>query len=271
MRKAAIIICTMISIVFPFARESAADEVILTTGDRFTSSKVWEEDGKVLFDMQGLIVKVDKQDVAAVIRDPRVSDPSLALPGQSAPGGQGTAPSALNHQPEDKPAAPMKSADPASHHPKPKVRGIGFDGLAWQMHPGEIAGIAKLGTDPSYGGIDQYWRPDSNLTLGDVLLDGLVFGFWQNRLYTIMVWVDGKPAYNRLQRTVFDRYGSGRKNEKGLERYIWIDDTTDRMLEFDEQRNTGIFWMRSRDLDLRVKQLYPEKQIVPIQKRTGIN
>lgn len=260
MRKAAIIICTILSVAFPFARESAADEVIMTTGDRFTSSKVWEEDGKVLFDMQGLIVKVNKKEVAAVIHGPHASDPSVALPGQPVPGGQGSAPPALNPQAADKSVEPMKSADPdrQSHHPKPKVRGIGFDGLAWQMHPRQIAGIAKLGTDPSYGGIDQYWRPDGNLTLGDVLLDGLVFGFWQNRLYTILVWVDGKPAYNRLQRTVFDRYGSGRKNEKGLERYIWIDDTTDRMLEFDEKRNTGIFWMRSRDLDLRVKQFYPE-------------
>lgn len=260
MRIAAIIICTVLSVAFPFARESAADEVIMATGDRFTTSKVWEEDGKVLFDMQGLIVKVDKKEVAAVIRGPHASDPSIALPGQSVPGGQGPAPPALNPQAANKPAAPTKSADPdgESHRSKPKVRGIGFDGLAWQMHPGQIAGIAKLGTDPSYGGIDQYWRPEGHLALGDVLLGGLVFGFWQNRLYTIMVWVDGKPAYNRLQRTVFDRYGSGRKNEKGLERYIWVDDTTDRMLEFDEQSNTGIFWMRSRDLDIQVKRLYPE-------------
>lgn len=255
MRKATIIICTMISVAFPFARGVAADEVILTTGDRFTSSKVWEEDDKVLFDMQGLIVKVNKKSVAAIVRGGHSTEPSAALPGQQVPERQSTSPPALNPLPDVKKPADSTFRD---HGRKPKIRGIGFDGLTWQMRPGDIAGIARLGTDPSYGGIDQFWRPAGNLTLGNVFLDGLVFGFWQNRLYTILIWVNGKPAYTRLQQAVFERYGSGRKNEKGLERYIWMDDTTDRMLEFDRQRNTGIFWMRSRELDNQVKRLYPE-------------
>lgn len=260
MRKTAVlIICTILSVAFPFVRGVVADEIILTTGDRFTSPKVWEEGDKVLFDMQGLIVNVNKKDVAAVIRGTHPTG-SAAFPDQSNPGSQRITPPALAPQPADKPVLSQKPADPIdrNQHPKTKIQGIGFDGLTWQMHPRDISGIDKLGTDPSYGGIDQYWRPAGNLTLGDVLLDGLIFGFWQNRLYTILVWVNGKPAYTRLQRSVFERYGPGRKNEKGLERYIWIDGTTDRMLEFDPQRNTGIFWMRSRDLDIQVKRLYPE-------------
>jgi hypothetical protein len=259
-KTAAIIICTMISVVFPLVRGVAADEIILKTGDRFTSSKVWEKDDKYLFDMQGLIVNVNKKDVAAVIRGTQTTEPSVAFPGQSNPGSQRTSAPPLDPRPADGPALSRKPADPIdrNQHLKPKIQGIGFPGLSWQMHPGDISGIAKLGTEPSYGGIDQYWRPDGNLTLGDVVLDGLVFGFWQNRLYTIQVWVNGKPAYTRLQHAVFEHYGAGRKNEKGMERYIWIDDTTDRMLEFDPQSNTGIFWMRSRDLDVQVKRLYPE-------------
>jgi hypothetical protein len=257
MRQAAIlIICTMISAAIPFVRGASADEILLKTGDRFTSPKVWEENGKVLFDMQGLIVNVKKEDVAAVIPGDQHAASSAVPPGQSNP-----APPASKPQPAQKPVSSRKSSDPADRdqHPRPKIKGIGFDGLAWQMRPGDIAGIAKLGTDPAYGGIDQYWRPAGNLTLGHILLDGLVFGFWQNRLYTVLVWVNGKPAYTRLQHAVFERYGSGRKNQKGLERYIWVDDTTDRMLEFDQKRNTGIFWMRSRVLDNQVKRLFPEK------------
>jgi len=250
-------ICAMISAAFPFVRGTAADEIILKSGDRFTSPKVWEEDDKILFDMQGLIVNVNKKDVAAVIRGTQHTATS-AVP---APRQQSTSPTASRPQPAAKQVLSRKSSDPTDKdpHTRPKVKGIGFDGLAWQMHPADIAGITKLGTDPAWGGIDQYWRPDRNLSLGDVLLDGLVFGFWQNRLYTILVWVDGKPAYTRLQHAVFERYGPGRKNEKGLQRYIWIDDSTDRMLEFDQQRNTGIFWMRSRVLDQQVKRLFPEK------------
>jgi hypothetical protein len=266
MRNTAIIlICTMISVAFSAVRGVAADEVILTTGERFTSSKVWEENGKIIFDIQGLIVNVNKREVAAVVRDTYPAKPSAALPGQPVPGRQNTSPPALDPLPAEKPVLPGTPADPVDrdYNRKPKIPELGLDGLAWQMHPNEITGIAKLGTDPSYGGIDQYWRPGGNLTLGDALLDGLVIGFWHNRLYTIMMWVDGKPGYIRLRRTVLERYGSGRKNNQGLERYIWIDDTTDRMLEFDRQRNAGIFWMRSRDLDMQVRRLYPVKKIRP--------
>ena len=264
MRYTAIItICTLIWIAFPVVQKCVADEVILTTGEHFTSSKVWEENGKILFDMQGLIVNVNKNDVAAVVRGTRQAEPSTTLPEKPAAVGQQSSSSpATDPSAGKKPEIPGTSTDSINRaHPRnPKIQGIGLDGLAWQMHPEDMTGIAKLGTDPAYGGIDQYWRPGGNLTFGDVMLDGLILGFWRNQLYSIMIWVEGKPAYTRLQRTVFDRYGSGHKNEKGMERYIWMDDATDRMLEFDQQRNTGIFWMRSRVLDTQVKQLYPDTE-----------
>ncbi len=126
------------------------------------------------------------------------------------------------------------------------------------MRPSQIPGIEKYKTDPEFGGIDQYWRPEGSLKLGNVLLDGLVFGFWQNRLYTITIWVEGRPSYDKLQQVVMDRYGEGQKNPQGLERYIWLEPSTDRMLEFDEASNSGILWMRSRELDGYVKRRYPE-------------
>jgi hypothetical protein len=92
--------------------------------------------------------------------------------------------------------------------------------------------------------------------LGPAVLDGRIYGFWRNRLYTITMWVEGPPAYRRLREAVFERYGPGRQNSDGRERFVWADPTTDRMLEYDEQLNTGLFWMRSRALDDEIKQLY---------------
>ena len=125
------------------------------------------------------------------------------------------------------------------------------------MRPTDLPGLSKIGTEEVYGGIDQYWQPDGPLSLGDVLLDGLVFGFWQDRLYSVMMWVDGKPGYKRLERVVFERYGKGEAGRNQQDRHVWVTDrTTDRLLEFDTERNIGIFWMRSRDLDTHIKQRY---------------
>lgn len=240
----------IIALVCAAAGTTCADVVVLTSGERFTSSKVWEENDKLFFDLQGLVVSVNMTDIATVIHGNDDTGP----PKPPAP-----PPAAVqSSNPEPASARPSILSGPQSTPDKPKAHGIGLNGLAWQMKPAEITGIKKLNTDPSFGGLDQYWWPAGNLTLGDVILDGLIFGFWRNQLYSIMVWVDGHPGYLRLQQAVFDRYGAGLKNKSGLERYVWLDDTTDRMLEFDPKLNTGIFWMRSRNLDRQIKLLYPE-------------
>ena len=238
--------------------------MILTSGERFSSSKIWEEGDKLRFDMQGLIVSVNKEDVAEVIRGstsavvPGARQAAAAPPHQVRPSTPAVRPADRPHKAPTQKALSDESAISDSPAPRTALRGIGINGLAWHMKPEQIAGIEKINRDPAYGGIDQYWRPGESLALGQASLDGLILGFWQNRLYSIMLWVDGKPAYSRLQHAVFDRYGEGHKNPQGLERYIWSDQTTDRMLEFDPKLNTGIFWMRSKDLDQQIKTLYPE-------------
>jgi hypothetical protein len=252
----------LLGLIYP--SNSRADEIVMSTGDRFYSSKVWEENGKIRFNMNGLVVSVNKSDVAAVIG-------SSGTP----PSGAGNLQMNQSHR-RTQPAAatkakPTTKADPAPPSPAPKqkllpqekpktnVRGIGFNGIAWHMSPADLPGIEKLNTDPAYGGVDQYWRPDGAMTLGNVLLDGLMFGFWQNRLYTILMWVDGRGGYDRLQKVVLERYGAGQKSKNHQDRYVWVDDrTTDRMLEFDAERNIGFFWMRSRELDSHMKRAYPQ-------------
>ncbi len=246
-----------------------AGEIVLTSGERFSSDKIWEEKDKIRFNMQGLVVSVDKADVASIIRDdgaaPSPSPSKMEKqPAPAAP--SATQPPRAAPAPSDRQAlAPAPS--PRLSHEKSgeesgnfqKIRGIGLDGLTWHMRTSDLSGLSKIKTEAIYGGVDQYWQPDGPLSLGDALLDGLVFGFWQNRLYTITMWVDGKPAYERLKRSVFKRYGRGEKGKKSdQDRYVWVrDETTDRLLEFDTKRNIGIFWMRSRDLDAHIKSLFP--------------
>jgi hypothetical protein len=265
------------AIVWLMLSVAHAGEVVLTTGERFSSDKIWEEKDKIRFNMQGLVVSVDKADVASIVRDdgaaPRPGDrnpaphPPSKMQPQPAPAAHST-----TQPPRTAPASSdrhVSTPAPSAHLPHEKsgkeygnhqkVSGIGFDGLTWRMRPSDLPGLSKIKTEAIYGGVDQYWQPDGPLSLGDALLDGLVFGFWQNRLYTITMWVDGKPGYERLKRSIFKRYGRGEKGKKSdQDRYVWVKDkTTDRLLEFDAKRNIGIFWMRSRDLDAHIKSLYP--------------
>jgi hypothetical protein len=252
--------------LFPVA--TMADEIIMITGETFSSPKVWEEDGNIWFSMHGLMVSVEKSEVAQIIRNqesprptrkptqPQNQAPAALLPPQNPKPAPQT--KAVTRKPEKSPR-PVKPLHPKSQdqamNPSAAV-GIGLEGLSWYLEPSDLPDLKKLETDPLYGGIDQYYRENETMKLGPAVLDGKIYGFWRNRFYMITMWVEGPPAYHRLRKAVFERYGRGRQNSDGLERYIWNDSTTDRMLEFDEQLNTGLFWMRSRALDDKIKQLY---------------
>jgi hypothetical protein len=245
-----------------------ADEIIMTTGETFSSPKIWEEDGKIRFNMHGLIVSVEKSEVAQIIRNQQSPQPTRK---PTQPRNQASVVPLPPQNPDPtihtKPltSKPAHSARPAiSSHRKNEDRamkasmavGIGLEGMSWHLEPSDLPGLKKLETDPMYGGIDQYYRENETMTLGPADLDGKIYGFWRNRLYMITMWVEGPAAYKRLRKAVFGRYGRGTQNNDGLERYIWADPTTDRMLEFDEQLNSGLFWMRSHALDDKIKQLY---------------
>lgn len=247
------------------------DELVMTTGERFVSSKIWEEDGKIRFNMQGLVVSVEKRDVAAIIRSQPTSasrqpkspidSPPLQSSETSSPPPQPpmqqsfSAPERIS---EPKSARHRKQSNPNGSQTAKRRRGTGLKGISWHMRPENIPGLQKIETDPAYGGIDQYGRPDQLHSLGKADLDGWIFGFWRDRLYSIMLWADGRSAYEDLRREVFSIYGKGVQNKPTVERFVWLDQDTQRMLEFDDRLNTGIFIMRSSELDAKIKQLYPK-------------
>lgn len=272
MRSLVLRICPVLLLCLVCLSDGRADQVVLTSGERFSSSHIWEENGKIKFNMHGLMVSVNKSDVAEIIRSGVAATPPSA---RSTPSPQPAAdlqtptfrnrindpPAGRSDDPQARAASPAQKTEPlieASSAVSKEVGGTGLKDIFWQMTPKDIPGLKKIQTDPAYGGIDEYWRPDESPALGSALLDGMIYRFWRNRLYSVMIWVAGRPGYKRLRSAVTERYGQGRPNKAGLERFVWTDKTTDRMLEFDEELNTGIFWMRSQVLNARVKQIYSD-------------
>lgn len=269
MKTIAKIVITAIALTLVSFAASWAQEivVVMTTGERFVSSKVWEEDGKIRFNMQGLVVSVNQEQVAAILRDDgeRPSPVDNHKPGPSpevdARPPPSPAPSLSNQSVAPTPMTPKNPMPPSGHSSTftpPVFDDIGLNGLVWRMPSEQIPGLEKIETDPAFGGIDQHWRPDQPLVFEEALLDGLVFGFWHNQLYSIVMWAEGRIGYNRLRNTVFDRFGRGRQSSPNVDRYVWAGPETQRMLEFDEDTKTGLFIMRSSALHAQIRQRYPD-------------
>jgi hypothetical protein len=289
-----VLICLLAALgVAAAAAASARGEwVILTSGEKFQTDRSWQEEGRRKFRLNGLLVSVPESDVARVIvpgttpADPAVqqrsNQPAPAAEKVAAPPTDALRPSrqerlrnALNLPPPKpesgastrhastptaspapgKTPAPRVDDPPAAPSPQPS-RGVPvFRDLAWGMRPSSMPGLLLSQTDPAYGGVDEFFYPDEDLKLGGAPLNGIVYGFWQNRLYTITIWTDGRPSYEKLREWVVDTYGPGNQRQEEVERRVWYGEGSDRLLEFDETLNTGIFWMRSAKLHARIEQL----------------
>jgi hypothetical protein len=274
----ALVLCALALLTPPSAW---ADWVVLKSGEKFQTDRSWSEDGRLKFRLNGLVVSVPKNDVAKVIAPNTASPEPAAAPITTSVNNTPTA--SLNRelrlqgalqlpppQPQLRPqktstktrrstsasnAVQNRKSGPSSGQPTtPPSRGV-FRELAWGMRPSSIPGLLLSKTDPEYGGVDEFYHPDEVLQLGPAPITGIVYGFWQNRLYTITVWADGRPSYEKLRRWVLDTYGPGHQSNKSVERRVWYDNGSDRLLEFDETLNTGIFWLRSEKLHARIKQM----------------
>ncbi|MDH4010150.1 MAG: hypothetical protein OEU55_05495, partial [Desulfobacterales bacterium] len=60
--------------------------------------------------------------------------------------------------------------------------------------------------------------------------------------------------YLALRHEVFNRFGIGHKRDQNRERYLWSDPYSDRVLKYIDADQSGLFWMRSKELN-RMHQL----------------
>jgi hypothetical protein len=89
-------------------------------------------------------------------------------------------------------------------------------------------------------------------------VDNIVFGFWKNQLYTILVEVSNYMDFIDLKAEAFRRYGETNPVAGQPDKYRWRGGGTDRQLAYDHQSDAGYMWMRSHKLHAKIKEQYPE-------------
>ena len=129
----------------------------------------------------------------------------------------------------------------------------GFRDLPWGSGLSDIAGMTEIETDTGLAGVVEYIRPNDVLRVGEAELTNIIYSFWHDQLYTVTIWTQNYSNYEALRSATFERFGEGSRRNESIERYIWSDKLTDRMLEYVKEGEHGMLWMRSRDLDRELK------------------
>lgn len=218
-----------------------ADMVILKSGEMFQTRRAWTANGVVNYYKNNRVVSVDEDQVERLIHAVKpVEEPPPPV----------RRPAAESSPPPNSPAV--------GHLPLPADGDAGYLGLRWGQALSQVEGLAPAGTDPAYGGVQQFTRTQRKQRFGRASVDDIVYGFWQGGLYTITVWTSNFMDFSDLKAEAVRRFGEGIQNREGVETYHWIDVGTDRMLSYDFDADTGYLWMRSRALHEKVRARYPD-------------
>jgi hypothetical protein len=213
--------------------EAGADVVILKSGEMVQTQKAWKENGEVLYLQGGRVVRIDAGEVERLIGSP------VPPEGKSPP---------------DAPFPPdAPRAGQALPPPSPTDDDIGYLDLKWGQPLALFEGLIGVATDPAYGGVQQYVKKQGNQHFGRAGVDNIVYGFWRDRLYTIVVQTSNFLDFRDLKAEVFRRYGAGIQNRADVEKYYWTDKGSDRLLSYDYDSDRGFLWMRSRALHEKVR------------------
>ena len=219
-----------------------ADMVILKSGEMFETRKAWKENGVVNYYKNGRVVRVDEKEVERLIQAP--------VPGEDKP------PS------EQRPATDPRPEAPAAGQSLPPSLPTGDDSgyldLRWGQPLSQFDDLTLVGTDSAYGGVQQYINKQHKNRFGRASVDNIFYGFWQGRLYTILVETSNFLDFMDLKAEAFRRYGEGRQEGDHEEKYRWVGKGSDRLLSYDYETDTGYLWMRSQALHEKVRAGYPE-------------
>jgi hypothetical protein len=210
----------ILPLLFTLAPFAYADTIRLKDGTILETKRSWEKNGKLMFYMEDQVTSIPKDDIVQI--DKTHSDQKATLHFE-------------------------KTADADFGIPD------GFRDLVWGSKLSDITGMLKTETDTGLAGVVEFVRPNDVLKIGEAKLARIIYSFWHDQLYTVTIWTQNESNYKALRRAVFKRFGEGSRQKASIERYIWSDRLTDRMLEFIKESEYGLLWMRSRDLDKKLK------------------
>jgi len=231
----------------------SADTIVLKDGQSVEAEKVNEREENIIFYLHGLKMRVPKEAVLRVVKIHKAaSAPPAIITGNTAE--ERNTPGCIVPAKKTITIRPLPSEKPSDDQPeksRPEIRWSGFRNLRWATGRSNFGPLKEVGSASVLEEIKEYVRENEDLKMGKARLDLIVYSFWRHQLYALTILISGQANYRALRNEVFNRFGVGLKNDQSRERYFWSDLYSDRILKYDEAERSGLFWMRSKELDRR--------------------
>jgi hypothetical protein len=248
------IISTVLLTIFLFPVTVLAEILILKTGKELEVEKTWQEGDLICFIFHELracilpnkVLRIDrktkeqsnildgKQDKKADSKMPDSERESEIFPDQTK----------LKTQPISTSQAGIIPSESAC-----LLRRDGFHDLPWGIKLSKVDGLKPRNSFSGLNEVIEYVRPKDILQIGDAQLKSIVYSFWRDKLYTVTIWTMDYSNYTALRDEVFQQFSISRPSDSSCQKHLWSVPLTDLMMEYDENAELGMLWLRSSELD----------------------
>lgn len=233
-----------------------ADVIILKDGRSIEAQNVYEQEGNIFFSLQGLKMRVSKKAVIRVTKTKKAAPAAPIKINESSPENKNRSGRRIQFAEtiESESLVSEKFSREETKKPQPETRWSGFRDLRWAVGRSTLGRLQLIESETGEDEIKEYVRINEDLKMGKARLDSIVYAFWRHKLYAVTVWITGQANYMALRNEVFNQFGIGHRSDQHQERYLWSDPYSDRMLKYVAADQSGLFWMRSKELN-RMHQL----------------
>ena len=254
MKSGKIFIVKVVIFIFFLVPAVLADTVVLKNGRELKVEKAWPEGDQLYIIFHGMKAGIPQSRISRIESDPDDRNNTIARETNTKdnfkaidrkPAGDVTL-----GQPGDTSQMDLNSSGTVlPTEPCSALRKDGFCDLEWGRKASSVAGLKKKQPISVLDDVVEYVRPIDLLKIGDAALESVIYAFWRDQLYTVTVWTKGNSNFTALREAVFKEFGPGIRNDSTRERYLWSDGPSDIMLDYIQDGQYGMLWLRSREMD----------------------
>ena len=251
-------ILTVVIFIFFIVPTAFADTVVLKNGRELKVAKTWQEGDQLCFIFHGIKAGIPHSKILRIQSDSDDQNKAIARKNKAKDDLKRTRRKAAEDvsrgQAEDTAQTDSSTSGAViPTQPCPAIRKDGFCDLQWGRKASSVDGLEIRQTISDLDEVVEYVRPKEYLKIGDAALESVIYSFWQDQLYTVTVWTKDYSNFTALRDAVFKEFGPGIRNDSTRERYLWSDALSDIMLDYIQDGQHGMLWLRSKELDHRCK------------------
>ncbi len=252
------LILTVVILFFSIIPAAFADTVVLENGRELKVERTWQEGGQLYFIFHGIEACIPQSKISRIESDSDDRIKTVALKNKARNelkrNSRKSGEDVSQGQPEETAQMDLNSSGIAiPTEPCSALRKDGFCDLQWGRKVSGVDGLYIQQTVSDLDEVVEYVRPKVFLKIGDAALESVIYAFWRDQLYTVTVWTKGHSNFTALRDAVFEEFGPGIRNDTTCERYLWSNELSDIMLDYIQDGQYGMLWLRSKEMDRQCK------------------